>query len=98
MSTTATTAAVPAEAPLPLDQLLSVMKDLAHDPIGEWMRGRGYPPGEWVLVLPEAMRDMAGPFPPRYVKFSPHVAEPYVIKDLGTIGLAALDPRWYTGT
>lgn len=50
-----------------------MLSDIQPEPIGEWMRQQGNPPEEWILILPQRMRDkVAGPmFWPNYVAFSP---------------------------
>jgi len=49
-----------------------VLEGMPSEPIGEWMRARGCPPEEWVLVLPDSMRDKveAPALLPSYVQFS----------------------------
>jgi hypothetical protein len=46
------------------------------EPIGEWMRGQGFPPETCCLILPPGMRAQLGPFWPPYVTFSPLVTSP----------------------
>jgi len=51
------------------------------EPIGEYMRGEGCPLEEgWVLFLPKAMKEAAGPFPPPYVRFSGFVDRPVAMR------------------
>lgn len=55
--------------------------ELDLDPLAEWMRALGFDPDRYLLVLPEAMREKCGPFPPRYVRFAA-VSQPYIMLDV----------------
>ena len=61
------------------------LRKLPPEPIGEWMRKRGYPPEEWVLVAPIEMRPegVSEMLVPSYVRFSRLVTEPVFIRPPG---------------
>lgn len=50
------------------------------EPVGEWMRGQGFPPETCCLLLPESHRAQLGPFWPPYVAFSKFVASPTLVR------------------
>ncbi|NVM91084.1 hypothetical protein FHT32_004748 [Variovorax sp. SG517] len=80
---TATTATTKGEPPPTMDQILASMELLLRDPLpleplGEFMRSKGMPPElGYIFVLPESMRGELM-FPPRYVRFSPSTAAPFI--------------------
>ena len=96
-----TTTASTASTALTYEGLKAAIDSLPHippEPLGEYMRERGCPPEEgWLLFLPASMRDDAGPFPPTYVRFSPAIREPVMLRDqhhqLRTFGQPAPYPH-----
>lgn len=63
------------DKPLTLEDLEKFFKTteaMPTEPIGAWMRKKGYSPELWVLVLPQRLRDsLQAVCPmPNYVKFS----------------------------
>jgi hypothetical protein len=50
-------------------EMRRVLASIPPEPIGEWMRSKGFPPEQYIVVLPKAMREHLI-FPPRYVLFS----------------------------
>lgn len=58
-----------------------------HEPIGEWMRSKGFPPESSLLLLPESYRSEFGNFPPRYVRFSALASAPMLTHNLFGSGL-----------
>lgn len=55
-----------------LEKFFKAVEAIPSEPIGTWMRKQGYPPENWVLVLPQRLRDslQAVCHMPNYVKFS----------------------------
>ena len=50
------------------------------DPLRDWMGAQGKDPADgWELCLPASMKDAAGPFPPRWVRFVGFLREPIFI-------------------
>lgn len=72
-----------------LSEIAAVLERLSQpEPVGEWMRDRGFPPETSFLVLPEARR-ATGPQHLPYVRYSPFVEGPCLIRDpLAYLGLA----------
>ena len=82
------TAATHQEAVITFDDLVriaDVLRKLPPEPIGEWMRERGYPPEEWILIAPAGMRPegISEMLVPSYVRFSRLVPEPVFIRPPG---------------
>lgn len=66
-----------------IEAMVRAIEALPPEPIGEFMRQQGMPPERgYILILPEAMRETAGPLPPRYVRFSSLIAKPVIGPDL----------------
>jgi hypothetical protein len=62
-------------SPITLSDILAVgekIKALPPEPIGEWMKSRGYSPEEWILCAPESFfSDIEKPLVlPSYVRIS----------------------------
>ena len=77
--TSATVSTGPTLTPERLAETVRAIKAAIQEnpePIGEWMRGQGFPPETCCLILPERMRELLGPFWPPYVSFSSNFAEP----------------------
>ena len=68
-----------------LVRISDVLRKLPPEPIGEWMRERGYPPEEWILIAPAGMRPEGSSemLVPSYVRFSRLVPEPVFIRPPG---------------
>ena len=68
-----------------LVRIADQLRKLPPEPMGEWMRKRGYPPEEWVLVAPIEMRPdgISEMLVPSYVRFSRLVTEPVFIRPPG---------------
>lgn len=69
------------------EQMLAAIKkllaDIPPEPIGEWMRGQGFPPETSLAILPETMRGLLPPFAwPQYVRFSLDVSEPTLMREV----------------
>lgn len=58
-----------------LEKFFKAIESIPSEPIGAWMRKRGYSPELWVLVLPQRLRDslQAACPTPKYVKFSDRI-------------------------
>jgi hypothetical protein len=72
-----------------LDMLVKAANSMSPEPIGQWMRSKGYPPEMYRLVLP---RSMAGDllFLPSYVSISTMVDVP-IFMLRGITELVAID-------
>ena len=78
--TTASTAQ-PAFTMADLERMVRVVRSFPPEPIGEWMREKGYPPEQWHVVMPKHVQD-AGDGPmvwPAYVTFSPYIDKPVFV-------------------
>lgn len=73
-----------------IERAAQMLSDMQPEPIGEWMRQQGNPPEEWLLILPQRMRDkVAGPmFWPNYVAFSPVLDQQVFLCRAGCTALA----------
>lgn len=83
-STACTTAVGTGGQSLTLADLEAVAKkieELGPEPIAEWMRNQGCPPGLWVAILPQRMKQEL-PFWPEYVRFSSTVDSPVLARRL----------------
>jgi hypothetical protein len=84
---TGTTATTHNHTAITAEQLIAsmqkVMKDLGEEPLAKWMHEQGCPPESWTLILPAEMRELIGPWPPRYVQFSTVLATPCFIRTNG---------------
>jgi hypothetical protein len=67
-----------------IDKMLKAMADVVPEPIGEWMRSKGFPPESSLLILPYAMAE-GFLFPPQYVRFSRLVSSPVLCQDHGLV-------------
>ena len=90
----ASTSTVPSTPPstLTLEKLEAAIGAIPPEPIGEWMREKGFPPETSLVILPETMRPELPPFAwPSYVRFSTHVGKPHLCRDLlghaGSLGV-----------
>lgn len=78
--------------PLTVEGLRKLIADLEAlmppvDGLAALMRERGFDPDRGcVLFLPESMRSLAGPFPPKYVRFSAFIPAPIMV-DAKKLGL-----------
>lgn len=68
-----------------LERIADLLCKLPPEPMGEWMRRRGYPPEKWILILPEQARPhlVSQMMMPSYVRFSDLVTEPVFIRPPG---------------
>lgn len=87
MSGTFTNASAKALSLAELDRVVREIAALPPEPIGEWMRGQGFPPEKGgLLVLPEALAAGLKPGPPfgwpAYVFVSKNALAPMLMWDL----------------
>lgn len=85
--------ALPTAAATTFEQLQAIVDRLVEqDPIGAWMRERGFDPARGcLLIAPEMARAEFGPFPPHYVCFS-RFATAVTMVDVDALGLGSPDP------
>lgn len=81
MNQTSTTTSTSSITLADMERVVEMLKGFDLDPLAEWMRALGFDPDRYLLVLPEAMREKCGPFPPRYVRFAA-VSQPYIMLDV----------------
>lgn len=58
----------------------AAMREHGHEPIGQWMRERGYDPEHWLLWLPASYKEQGPDFWPRYVMFSSLIEKPLFMR------------------
>ena len=78
-ASTSTASTAPPTA-LTLEKVKAALDAVGPEPIGEWMREKGFPPESSLLFLPLVMRDQL-PFWPSYVRFTAYVHAPMLARD-----------------
>ena len=76
---TSTTSTATDHPDLDLESFERACLAMAPEPIGEWMRTQGKPPGQWLLWLPTDFRQHDDALFPSYVRFSRLIDRPVFV-------------------
>jgi hypothetical protein len=76
---------------LTMEQLQAMLAAIPPDPLKQFVLDHGFDPDTGaILVLPEEFREMAGRFPPEFVRFSSALEDEAFIVNLGLMEAEAL--------
>ena len=68
-------------------RMAAALSSMPPEPIGQWMREKGYPPEEWALWLPSSFKAQGPAIWPTYVQFSSLIDQPLFLKTRMVFGL-----------